>query len=181
MVFENLSRLDFPFVFFTTPAVMNTTRFLGGNRQDLKLEMAAAYAKIGSVQAGDSGGNLGDPSGALDSFLRAYSLLEDTLRRHPDDPALLESLGDTCWALSSVYETMGQEPQRIEASRRAAEIAWTLTQRQPEDPRLKAVALYRTANNLNSVSDWPAAIPVWKQAIAQWRTVLDRRPDWKSG
>jgi len=147
-----------------------------GSDPQLELELAAAYDKIGSVQAGLSRGNLGDTTAALESLLRARQLLEHVRRGAPESLDAEKKLGDVNMHLAELYEQRGEEPQRIEASRQAADCAWDLARRQPGVRRLKAVALCRTAENLNSVSDWEKAVPVWQQAIAEFRAALEQDP-----
>jgi len=82
--------------------------------------------------------------------------------------------------LAELYEDRGEESKRVEASRQAAALASDLAQRRPELARLKAVALSRTAQNLNSTSDWRKAAPVWQQAIVACRAALEQDPhDWQ--
>ena len=55
------------------------------NAWDLKRELATAYLRIGEVQGGGAGSNLGDPAAALISFSHAGKLLDEVLAHAPSD------------------------------------------------------------------------------------------------
>jgi non-specific serine/threonine protein kinase/serine/threonine-protein kinase len=57
-----------------------------GSDRGLTLELAAAYLKVGDVQAHALRSNLGDTRGGLESYRRALALLEGEDRRRPGDP-----------------------------------------------------------------------------------------------
>ena len=50
----------------------------------LQLELAAAYIRVGDVQGGPSGANLGDTKGAFTSYEKARSTLQAVLSRSPE-------------------------------------------------------------------------------------------------
>ncbi len=143
----------------------------GSRRRDLQLELASAYQKIGQVQSNNSRGSLGDTTGALESYLAARRFLDEVLRAHPGDFEAQQLLCGLNQDLANVYEQRGDERARAEASRQAAQLQWELAKRRPENPALKAAALRLSANNLNMVSHWDAAMPLWKQAIDAYEAV----------
>ena len=64
-------------------------------------ELARAYRRLGDVQGGVQGSNLGDTAGALDRYTRAVTLLDAALRRAPrDEEAAVERL--------VLYDRVGQ-------------------------------------------------------------------------
>lgn len=148
-----------------------------GNDSQLELELAAAYDKIGSVQAGLSRGNLGDTAAALESLLRARQLLEHARRSAPEPFEVEKALGDVTLHLAELYEERGEEAHRVEASRQAADLAWGLARREPTARILRALALSRTAENLNSLSEWRKAAPVWQQAIGDFEAAARQDPN----
>jgi tetratricopeptide (TPR) repeat protein len=50
-------------------------------------ELASAYRRLGDSQGNVVGANLGDPAGALVSYHKALTLLDDLIRRKPSDTA----------------------------------------------------------------------------------------------
>jgi len=52
---------------------------------DLKLELATAYQRIGDVQGGVMGANLGNTKGALESYGKAMAQLTEIVRHDPED------------------------------------------------------------------------------------------------
>ncbi|HMJ08725.1 MAG TPA: protein kinase [Pyrinomonadaceae bacterium] len=55
---------------------------------DLKLELAAAYEKIGDVQGGPSQSNLGNPDEAIASYRKSAAILESASNAAPNSDAL---------------------------------------------------------------------------------------------
>jgi non-specific serine/threonine protein kinase/serine/threonine-protein kinase len=61
--------------------------------QQLQIELAAAYNRLGDVQGSPRGPNLGDPIAALASYRKGIQLARAALARHPQDDYAQQQLG----------------------------------------------------------------------------------------
>lgn len=82
---------------------------------ELKRELATAYMRIGEVQGGTGGSNLGDPAGALESFRNAEVLLDAVLEHDPSDRKAAVDRMTVAHRISNVYRESGQAAKSVEA------------------------------------------------------------------
>jgi non-specific serine/threonine protein kinase/serine/threonine-protein kinase len=68
----------------------------------LQRELAAGYLRLGDVQGLQSQANLGDARGALESYRKAYALLDALSKRNADDVAVSLDLALACRRLGLV-------------------------------------------------------------------------------
>jgi eukaryotic-like serine/threonine-protein kinase len=73
----------------------------------LKRELADAYRRLGQVQGGGVGANLGDTSGALASFGKALSIRQALTARQPVDPQDVLGLALLEFDLAALHRAMG--------------------------------------------------------------------------
>ena len=80
-----------------------------GDDPGLQRELAIAYDRVGDVLGQPYGANLGDRSGAMNSYLKAMSIREALLVTQPDDLKNLRDLAESHkkigWQLSETNET----------------------------------------------------------------------------
>ena len=98
---------------------------------DLASDLAESYLRLGDVRGRPYTANLGDTAGALDSYQKARRLVEQQLRRHPDDPGLKEQLARACLGIGQTNERLAHAPEALQASREAVELARQLYAAQP--------------------------------------------------
>jgi eukaryotic-like serine/threonine-protein kinase len=79
----------------------------------LQAELAGAYQKVGDVQGLPYVANLGDSTGALRSFERAYAIREQLLAQQPGDVQRLGALCVVGTRLGRVHLVRGELPQAL--------------------------------------------------------------------
>jgi len=78
-----------------------------GQDASLRLELATAYEKVGNVQGAPYRDNLGDFSGALKSFQKAATLLEDLVKADPQDQDLRSKLAQEYGEIGDILDATG--------------------------------------------------------------------------
>jgi eukaryotic-like serine/threonine-protein kinase len=134
----------------------------------LQRELAAAYRKLGQVQGGTQGSNLGDTRGALESYGKALKLSEAVVARNPHN---LEDLKN----LARSYSLMGS----AENHRRAMQIRESLVRADPSDLGfLKDLALsYReTGSDLSGRNDLTGALEKYRESLRLLQQLVDADP-----
>ncbi len=89
----------------------------GPASRELRLELAAAYARIGSVQWSTSGAHLGNTRGAIESGTRARLLALAVLRTNPNDSQAEAILADADEQLYGLADWQGQLKMILKLSR----------------------------------------------------------------
>ena len=82
---------------------------------DLKRELATAYIRIGELQGGTGTSNLGDLTGAMDSFRNAQALLDAVLQHAPGDRKAAIDRMMVSHRMSNTYREMGQTAPATDA------------------------------------------------------------------
>ena len=83
--------------------------------QGLQRELAAGYLRVGHLQGNPNFPNLGDPAGAISSYRRAQSLLENLQQ----SPQAVNELANTHEAAAEVLTTTGDSTGALKSLRRA--------------------------------------------------------------
>jgi eukaryotic-like serine/threonine-protein kinase len=78
---------------------------------DLQRELAEAYQRVGEVQGGGLGANLGDTEGAVASYGKALALRQALAAREPADPQDVVGLGLLEFDLGALYRARGESPR----------------------------------------------------------------------
>ena len=101
----------------------------------LRLDMAAAYEKLGDVQGNPYFANLGDTGGALASYLKAKGLLHSLAGPgNPPTAEVLMGLGRIDRALGDIAEVKGDYPETVRAYRQSLDVFAQLAREKPSDP-----------------------------------------------
>ncbi len=152
----------------------------------LQRELADAYVRIGSVQGGPYGSNLGDPGLALKSYQQALSIQQTLLAAGTNELSDSVRLAETLRLLSNVLSSDGDTSGALQHSRRAVRILEPLLSDHADDPRLltELIRDYSTvadtlASSL-SVStqlDVASALPVRQRQLAAAEQLTRLQPD----
>jgi tetratricopeptide (TPR) repeat protein len=98
----------------------------------LDLELAESYTRLGDVCGIPYAANLGDTTGALDSYRKAQRLLEAEAARRPGDPRVQSDLSKIYSRIGSILSRQ-QDPAAVEFMRRALGLAEALCARYPSE------------------------------------------------
>jgi tetratricopeptide (TPR) repeat protein/predicted Ser/Thr protein kinase len=148
----------------------------GGDRS-LQRELAVAYLKIGDIQGRPYRANIGDAAGALVSYRKAQTILEDLTHAEPKNLA-------TLYELSTAYENIGRlqtvernETEAVESARKAVAIAEQLMAAEPATVKYRkllgdtythlGMAMFVWESNLSlDVENLRHALDVFRKALS---------------
>jgi serine/threonine protein kinase/tetratricopeptide (TPR) repeat protein len=151
-----------------------------GQDAALQRELAVAFKRLGEIQGGGGGANLGDSKGALKSYERALSIRQALVTRTPVDRADIEGLAELEFLLGSFFIKMG-DLVRAEASlRSAAQRVETLigSERGANDRRGKLAAAYHWLGSAQARrGDERAALDSLQKAIFHGEAFCAAHPD----
>ena len=139
-------------------------------------ELASAYERIGRVQGNPEGANLGDITGALDSFGRALSIREKIARRSDDNPddlmALAASYREMCGMNARFLGSIGTA---LDYCNKALSMTEKLNQAEPENRarQMELAKAYEAAgkvygedSSIGNSGNFFAALDVHRKALA---------------
>ena len=101
----------------------------------LQRELAAGYSKLGRVQGGNPGSNLGDTKGAVESFRKAVKMRETVAAANPGNVKDQQDLAQSYSDLSNALYYAGDH-STAESFRKAVQIREALVRAHPSDPVL---------------------------------------------
>ena len=145
----------------------------------LQRELAEAYARVGSVLGKPYAANLGDTTGALESYQKALRIREALVAADPRNPQnrreLAESHRQVGWQLLSTSQTTGG----IEHLTQAVAIYAQLAMEHPEDVAMRT-GLARAHNELGSIledhGDLSEALANERRALALLEELIAAAP-----
>ncbi len=135
-----------------------------GDNRDLDWELAAAYMRVGEVQASMGRANTGDSAGAIQSQLNARRLAAAAARAQPADERGSRQLLDIDIRLCDLYEQQGNRTAWKEARAEIDQLSAGLAARHPQDRKLRFHALWDQAYSLNNSSQ--STVAAWHNALA---------------
>ena len=150
-----------------------------GDDPTLRLELAAAYTRIGRVQGDPQQPNLGDRDGAIASIRRAAELVHPLIT-HPDTRIRGSALASTAaadTALQSIYSFLGRTDEAVEAARRSMASVERLDRDMPGNDEVRrrlGSAYFSLALALQGT---PPAIDQWQKAGQVFEAMLAAQPD----
>ena len=100
----------------------------------LQRELAAAYDRVGDLQGYSGAANLGDLSGALQSFQKALAIRKATAAAHPNDASLQFELLNDYFRLSFVFHDAGDYTDAMKLLKSGLPVAERLAHSQT-DPK----------------------------------------------
>jgi non-specific serine/threonine protein kinase/serine/threonine-protein kinase len=144
--------------------------------EDLQLEIARAYQRIGMVQGQPNTANLGDPSGAIVSFLKAEALLTPAANAPTASAAVVRSYVNTTMSLSETLANMpGRRSEAAAVAARGARVAERFASVHPrsEDAR---DCLARASFAAARVADPRDELRYWVRSRDEYAALLADHP-----
>ncbi len=135
----------------------------------LQRELAVAFQKLGEIQGGGAGANLGDSKGALESYGKALAIRQALVARRPADAADIEGLAELEFLLGSLFINTGDLPGAESTLRSAAQWLETLIASESGTPDRRgrlAVAYHKLGFAEARRGDERAAFDSLQKAIA---------------
>jgi non-specific serine/threonine protein kinase/serine/threonine-protein kinase len=108
-----------------------------GQDTDLGMELARSYEKLGDIQAGLYVSNLGDTTGALQSYSKSAEILAALSGRPGASVKERHALGVTMIKLGDTYATAGDRRRALDQYRRALRLYEELQSLMPREPKVK--------------------------------------------
>ena len=155
-----------------------------GDRPDLKRELAGAYVKVGDVQGRPFNPNLGDTTGAEESYRKAAAVFESLGAASSPDPSLRRELATAYLRLSEMAGSTGNTQEALSLARKAlalqkdaAELAAPESAAIPADLQREIVAGHtRVGDLLTATGDTNTAIEQRRLAVALMERVAATAP-----
>jgi eukaryotic-like serine/threonine-protein kinase len=141
---------------------------------ELQVELAKAYRRIGEIQGNPSTANLGDTAGSLSHVRKAIELLRPVAARQARWDAELE-LGRAQISLATIVADSSNE-EALASVRAAETLAEELVRRRPGDAdarRLLASAHFQLALRVAA----PESLRHWQRADGVFQELLVEQPD----
>lgn len=155
---------------------------LSGEAKDdvsLERELARAYGRLGQVQGGTQGSNLGDTRAALESYRKAVALSEAVLKHDPHNLRDLQNLALTYATLATALGWTGDKKGASANNLQAMRIREMLVQKDPAnvDFRSDLARSYREAGaELVNRNDFAGAAEKYRQSLELSQQVFDAKP-----
>ena len=157
-----------------------------GNEDDLQLELAAGYLKVGDIQGKPYRPNIGDTIGAQASYNKARLILESLRTADPANREAQRSLSFTYQSIGRVQQRNSEWNEALESERHAVALSEELVAADPENPEYQDLlannylhfgeALYSLGRGA-SVADQFEAIEYFRKALAIHSSLSAAKPE----
>ena len=157
-----------------------------GNEDDLQLELAAGYLKVGDTQGKPYRPNLGDTAGAEASYQKARALLQSMIAADPANREAQRYLSLSYQSLGRVQERNGEWDAALESERQAVALSESLVATDPVNAQYRNLladnylhfgeALYQGGRGA-TVADHYEAIEYFRKALAIHLSLSAAEPD----
>ena len=122
-------------------------------------ELAKAYRKLGDVQGNLRAANLGDSSGALARYLQAVTLLDDAIRRAPNDIDAVTERVVLYGRIGTVHAFTGQLRDAVQTLEDGIRFGRAYAESRDADLRMALAALYVDCSDARrNMNDYAAAL-----------------------
>ena len=151
----------------------------GGNRE-LRLELAAAYQKVGNIQGNPNLANLGDMKGALASFGKARAICQDLVKVDPHDAQARHRLADVDENMGGVRWWNDDTQGALTDYRKALPLRHALLAEEPRSVEFRrgyASLQMSLADVLSWDSQYAEAQAKLREARPVLQALADERPD----
>lgn len=146
----------------------------------LKLELAQAFMKIGDVQGQAYDANLGDTTGAIESYRKAVALLENAAAQNPGDLKIENELATSYQKISSLIGRAGTQRESFEFAEKAVALGERLVAANPSDneQRLKLAGFYLyLGDNLPDEFGHEASIEIYQKGLRVAEAAYEIEPE----
>ena len=141
----------------------------------LRLELAAAYRRIGDVQGLPGTANLGDRAGARTSLERAAALLDPLVRATPPSQEATRLLISVEFELAATMAALGDGEAAVRVTKTAAARAEALVKNGANDDATRSL-LGRSYFELARASPHAERLPHWQRAADVFEGLLKEQP-----
>ncbi len=144
----------------------------------LQKELATAYERVGDVLGNAYFANLGDTSGALQSYRKALAIREQLSKANPDDMQLQGSLARNYVRVANVLGATGDFSGALETVRKALPITQRMATSKNEPTTADSLAgtYYFTARLLGQTGDPGGALECYRKASSIREAALQADP-----
>jgi non-specific serine/threonine protein kinase/serine/threonine-protein kinase len=152
----------------------------GGNDPSLMRELANAYERVGDVQGYFYSGNVGDTSGAMQSYRKALTIRQALAHKNPADNTAQSDLAASHIKMADALYSTGDKSGSLEQSRMALTIRQHLASSNPasEDASWNLLDTQRSVGDaLLDIPDWSAAKGQYDQSLADCEKLAAAHPD----
>ena len=145
-----------------------------GNDSALTRELAESYLRLGDVLGSPYIANLGDTTGALESFRKGVALLEKEAARYPNAAGVEEQLSQAYANLGRVLVRQGKAEEAISVLRRSSTGAEALYARYHDFPHAQNLSLAYNylAQAQHLLGDQKGSLAASQEALATSRKSL---------
>jgi serine/threonine protein kinase/tetratricopeptide (TPR) repeat protein len=151
-----------------------------GQDASLRRELAVAFQRLGEIQGGAAGANLGDSKGALESYSKSLGIRRALAARSPADPIDVEGLAELESHLGSFFVGTGELVRAEGLLQSSAQRLETLmaSDRGPSDRRGRlAVAYHKLGYAQARRGDERAALDSLQKAISYGEAYCAAHPE----
>jgi eukaryotic-like serine/threonine-protein kinase len=140
----------------------------------LQRELAAAYDRVGDLLGYAGAANLGDYSGALQSYEKALSIRESSAAAHPDDRQMQLDLLNDYFRLSFVLKDTGDFAKALTLLQKGLTLAQRTAKARSEPVFTDFLAgfYWQTANVLMQSGDYSNALEKYRQGASVRETLV---------
>lgn len=141
-------------------------------------ETAAAYDRVGDVLGYPYGANLGDPTGALQSYRKALAIRESLFPGEPNDKVLQRDIVGSYFRIAQVLESVGNFPEALAAFAKAEPLAENLAanSKNPDLIDQFAGVYYFTATIQVNTGEHATALANYRRSASIRETGLQENP-----
>jgi eukaryotic-like serine/threonine-protein kinase len=145
-----------------------------GDDKQLQRELASAYLKVGDVQGRAFRANLGDSSGAMESYRKALTIRQRLAALEPNRLELQEELGTSYERIAGLNLFLGNPTAALETANKASAIYEALSVQEPANKPLRAelatfyqwAGLASGASAVNNLGDVKGAMEYYRKSVA---------------
>ena len=155
----------------------------GGSDRSLQREIASAYLKVGDVQGRPNFPNLGDATGALESYRKALRFCERLVAAEPVDAELKSEVAATYTRIGEVLRNGGNLNAAVESNRKAVAVMEDVAAHTNKADVREALALsYVTLGDVlgnpytANLGDVNGALEKYRHALAIREKIMTEEP-----
>ncbi|MBL8213630.1 MAG: serine/threonine protein kinase [Bryobacterales bacterium] len=147
-----------------------------GSDVSLDREVAQGYLRLGTIEGGMGGANLGRTDAALERYAKARQILEGAYRQAPGDAAVRRELADALAMQASALTARNRAGEAVPVAQEAVRLTGKSQGPAWEEQHAKALRSLGIALQ-NRKGGQDESIPIWEQLIAVYGRRLEREPN----